>query len=85
MTAALQYLLMTVQVIELGKLLRLLRLFINTLTDDDKYSVLNRDNLRRPIQILMSEKQKTCSELFSRLLKFILNFEIFQQKDDSHS
>ena len=85
MTAALQYLLMTVQVIELGKLLRLLRLFVNTLTDDDKYSVLNRDNLRRPIQILMSEKQKTCSELFSRLLKFILNFEIFQQKDDSHS
>ena len=85
MTAALQYLLMTVQVIELGKLLRLLRLFVNTLTDDDKYSVLNRDNLRRPIQILMSEKQKACSELFSRLLKFILNFEIFQQKDDSHS
>ena len=85
MTAALQYLLMTVQVIELGKLLRLLRLFVNTLTDDDKYSVLNRDNLRRPIQILMSEKQKTCSELFSRLLKFILNFEVFQQKDDSHS
>ena len=85
MTAALQYLLMTVQVIELGKLLRLLRLFVNTLTDNDKYSVLNRDNLRRPIQILMSEKQKTCSELFSRLLKFILNFEIFQQKDDSHS
>ena len=85
MTAALQYLLMTVQVIELGKLLRLLRLFVNTLTDDDKYSVLNRDNLRRSIQILMSEKQKTCSELFSRLLKFILNFEIFQQKDDSHS
>ena len=85
MTAALQYLLMTVQVIELGKLLRLLRLFVNTLTDDDKYSVLNRDNLRQPIQILMSEKQKTCSELFSRLLKFILNFEIFQQKDDSHS
>ena len=85
MTAALQYLLMTVQVIELGKLLRLLRLFVNTLTDDDKYSVLNRYNLRRPIQILMSEKQKTCSELFSRLLKFILNFEIFQQKDDSHS
>ena len=85
MTAALQYLLMTVQVIELGKLLRLLRLFVNTLTDDDKYSVLNRDNLRQPIQILMSEKQKTCSELFSRLLKFILNFEIFQQKDDSDS
>ena len=85
MTAALQYLLMTVQVIELGKLLRLLRLFVNTLTDDDKYSVLNRENLRRPIQILMSEKQKTCSELFSRLLKFILNFGIFQQKDDSHS
>ena len=27
-----------------------LRLFVKTLTADDKYSLLNRDNLRQPIQ-----------------------------------
>ena len=35
-----------------------LKLFINTLTADDKYSLLNRDNLTQPIQMLVSEKRK---------------------------
>ena len=32
-----------------------------TLTVDDKYSLINRDNLTEPIQILLSEKQKAFS------------------------
>ena len=55
-------------------------LFLNTLTDDDKYSLVYRDNLTQPIQILLSHKQKTFSEFFSAFLKSTLNFEHFRQK-----
>ena len=55
------------------------------MTVDDKYSLLNRDNLTQPIQILLSHKQKTFSEFFSAFLKSTLNFEYFQKKDDPHS
>ena len=55
-------------------------LFLNTLTDDDKYSLLYRDNLTQPIQILLSQKQKTFSEFFSAFLKCTLNFQHFQKK-----
>ena len=44
---------------------KILKLFVNTLTDDDKYSFLFRDNLMQPIQIPLSQKEKTFSELFS--------------------
>ena len=60
-------------------------LFVNTLTDDDKYSLLYRDSLTQPIQILLSPKQKTFSQFFSAFLKSTLNFEHFQKKDDPHS
>ena len=66
-------------------LCKILRLFVNTLTADDKYSVLNRDNLTQPIQILLCQKQKTFSQLFSAFLKSTLNFAHFQKKDDPHS
>ena len=59
---------------------KILRLFVNTLTDDDKYSLLYRDNLTQPIQILLSQKQKTVSEFFSAFLKSTLNSEHFQKK-----
>ena len=55
-------------------------LFVNTLTDDDKYCLLYRENLTQPIQILLSQKQKTFSEFFSSFLKSTLNFEYFQKK-----
>ena len=61
-------------------LCKILRLFVNTLTDDDKYSLLNRDNLTQPIQILLSQKQKTFSQFFSAFFKSTLNFEHFQKK-----
>ena len=59
---------------------KILRLFLNTLTDDDKYCLLYRDNLTQPIQILLSQKQQTFSEFFSAFSKSTLNFEHFQNK-----
>ena len=59
---------------------KMLRLSVKTLTVDGKYSLLNRDNLRQPIQILLSQKQKTLFRLFFALLKSTLNFENFQKK-----
>ena len=35
-----------------------LSLFVNTLTADDKYSLLNKDNLAQPIQMQLSKKKK---------------------------
>ena len=40
---------------------KILRMFVNTLTDDEKYFLLYRDNLMQPIQILLSRKKKTFS------------------------
>ena len=65
-------------------LCKILRLFVNTLTDDDKYCLLYRDNLMQPIQILLSQKQKTFSQFFSAFLKSTLNFEHFRIKHDPH-
>ena len=61
------------------------RLFPNTLGADGKYSLLNRDNLTKAIQMQLSGKQKTFCEFFCAFLKSSLNFEHFQTKDDSHS
>ena len=58
----------------------ILGLFVNTLSEDDKYCLLCQDNLLQPIQILLSHKQKTFSEFFSAFLKSTLNFEHFQRK-----
>ena len=55
-------------------------LFLNTLLDDKKYSLLYRDNLTQAIQILLSQKQKNFFEFFSPFLKSTLNFEHFQKK-----
>ena len=41
---------------------KILGVFVNTLTDDDKYSLLHADKLTQPIQILLSQKQKTFSK-----------------------
>ena len=61
-------------------LCKLSGLFLNTLTDNDKYSHPYGDNLTQPIQILLSQKQKTFFEFFSAFLKSTLNFEHFQKK-----
>ena len=64
---------------------KFLRLLVKTLTDDEKYSLLYRENLTEPIQILLSQKRKTFSQFFSAFLKSTLTFENFQKKDDPDS
>ena len=60
-------------------------MFVNTLTADDQYSLLNRDNLTQPIRARLSEKRKAFSEFFLEFSKSTLNFEHLQKKDDLHS
>ena len=52
-------------------------MFVNILTTDDKYSLLNRDNLRQPIQMQLSQKEKTFFQFFYAIWKSRLNFEQF--------
>ena len=55
------------------------------MTADDKYSLLNRDNLTQPISTRLSQKKKAISKFFLAFSKSTLNFEHFQKKDDPHS
>ena len=64
---------------------KILRLFVNTFTAYDKYSVLNMEYLKPPIDMQLSRKQKAFSEFFSAFLKSRLNFEHIQKIDDIHS
>ena len=59
---------------------KILRLFVNTLTVNDKHYLLNRDNLIKQIEMQLSEKQKTFSEFFFPVLKSILNFKHYPKK-----
>ena len=61
-------------------LCKFLRLFLKILTDDEKYFLLYRGNLTQPIQILLSQKQRTFSEFFSAFLKSTLNLKHFEEK-----
>ena len=59
MVEPLQYLLITVKVVA----------FVNTLTVKNKHYQLNRDNLTQPIQMQLSQKQKTACEFFFGIFK----------------
>ena len=61
------------------------RLLVKTLTDDEKYSLLYRENLTQTIQILLSQKRKAFFEFFAAFLKSTLNCEHFQKIDDPDS
>ena len=55
------------------------------MTADDKYSLLNTDNLTQPIATQLSCKQNAFSEFSLPFSKCILNFEHFLKKDGLHS
>ena len=59
---------------------KILRLFVNTLIVDDKHYLLNRDNLTQPIQMQLSQKQKTFPQFFFAFSKSILNLKRFPKK-----
>ena len=57
-----------------------LRLFVNTFPADEKYYMLNRDNLAQPIHMQLSQKQKTFSQFSFAFLKSILNYKHFPKR-----
>ena len=59
----------------------ILRLFLNALTADDKYSGSNMQNFPQQFQTPASQKQKIFSEFFIAFLKCTWNLEHFQKKD----
>ena len=63
---------------------KILSLFLNTLTVNDRYYLFNRDNLTQPIQMQLSEKKETFSEFFFAFLESILNFKHLPKKDHPH-
>ena len=74
----------TVKVIRLQKShlerLKFFSRFLNTLTADDRYSLISKDNSMQTIQMHLSQKQKIFSEFFSAFSESALNFEHFQKK-----
>ena len=64
---------------------KILRLFVNRFTANDKKYLLNRENLAQRIQMQISQKQKTFSEIFFAFLKSILNFKQLPKRHDAHS
>ena len=60
-------------------------MFVNKLTADDKYSLLNRNNLRQQFRTPLSQKHTAFSQFFLAFPKFTLNFEHFEKKHDPHS
>ena len=59
-------------------------LLINKLDSDDRYPVLNRDNLTIPIRVELFNRQRTFSEFFLAFLKSSGNFKYFLKKDNPH-
>ena len=60
----------------------ILRLFVNTLTADNKYSRCNVHNFAHQVQTPCSQKQKTFCQFFIAFLKCALNLEHFEKKDE---
>ena len=61
---------------------KILRLFANTLTADDKYSFRNMQKFLQQLQTLLSRKRKTLSWLFIAFVKCAWNLLHFEKKDE---
>ena len=74
----------TVRLIELQKSLldlsKFFTPFLNTVTADDRYSLISKNKWMQTIQMHLSQKQNTFSELFCAFFDSVLNFEDFQKK-----
>ena len=60
-------------------------MLVNTFAADEKYPVLNGDNLTIPIQMQLSQKQKNFFEFLAAFLKSRLNIKHFEKKDDPYT
>ena len=65
--------------------LKILKLFVNTLTADHKYSCRNMQNFLQQIQTLLSQKRETLSGFFIAFLKCAWNSEHFKKKNECPS
>ena len=54
--------------------------FFNTITSDDKFSLISRDNWMQTIQMHLSQKQNIFPPFFGAFFESALNFEHFQKK-----
>ena len=61
------------------------RPFLNTLTADDKYSLISKDKWMQTIQMHLSQKQNIFSEFSSAFFESALKLEHFPKKDDRNS
>ena len=59
-------------------------LLVNPLATDEKYLAHHRENLKTPIQMQLSQKQKSFSQSFAEFLKSSENFKYFESKDEPH-
>ena len=64
---------------------KILRPFAHTLTPGDKHSFDNREILKQPIQIQLSQALKVFSQFLPAFLKSPFNFEHFEKRDEPHS
>ena len=62
---------------------QILRMLLNTLTADDKYSLRNRRKLPQAIEKKLSKKEKAF--FYVAILKTALKFEHFSKRDEPHS
>ena len=60
----------------------ILRLFVHTMTTNDKYSRRNMQNFSRQIETHLSQKQKSFSGFFTAFPKCPWNLEHFEKKDE---
>ena len=63
----------------------ILRLLVNALTADEKYSDSNMQNFPQQFQTPVSQKQKTLSAFFIAFLKCAWNLEHFPKKNEYSS
>ena len=59
---------------------QILGLLVNTYAADEKYPVLTRENLTIPIQMQLSQKQKTFSQFLGAFLKSGINFKYYPDR-----
>ena len=60
----------------------ILRLFVNTLTADNKCSLCNVHNFAQQVQTPLSQKQKTFWGVFIAFLKCAWNLEHFEKEEE---
>ena len=63
----------------------ILRLFVNTLTADYKYSPCNMHNFAQQVQTQLSQKEKTFCGFFIPFVKCTWNLEHFEKEDEYRS